>query len=92
MLAAVQLAAQAPQTPQAAATQPTKQGPLVSQILKNGLEVIVLEDHSVPLVTITNACPAGKLTFFGLGEMLVFMLILVVGLAYVWKKGALQWD
>jgi NADH-quinone oxidoreductase subunit A len=47
---------------------------------------------SVPLVTITNACPAGKLTFFGLGEMLVFMLILVVGLAYVWKKGALQWD
>ena len=47
---------------------------------------------SVPLVTITNACPAGKLTFFGLGEMLVFMLILAVGLAYVWKKGALQWD
>ena len=47
---------------------------------------------SVPLVTITNACPAGKLTFFGLGEMLVFMLILLVGFVYVWKKGALQWD
>jgi len=27
-----------------------------------------------------------------LGEMLVFMLILLVGLVYVWKKGALQWD
>ena len=47
---------------------------------------------SAPLVAVTNVCPAGKLSFFGLGEMLVFMLILVVGLAYVWKKGALQWD
>ena len=45
---------------------------------------------SVPLVT--GACPAGQLSFFGLGEMLVFMAILVVGFAYVWKKGALQWD
>ncbi len=45
---------------------------------------------SVPLLN--GACPAGQTTFFGLGEMLVFMLILVVGLAYVWKKGALQWD
>ena len=37
-------------------------------------------------------CPAGQVSFFGLGEMLVFMAILLVGLAYVWKKGALQWD
>ena len=45
---------------------------------------------SVPLVR--NVCPAGEVSFFGLGEMLVFMAILLVGLAYVWKKGALQWD
>ena len=45
---------------------------------------------SVPLVA--GACPAGEISFFGLGEMLVFMAILLVGLAYVWKKGALQWD
>ena len=44
----------------------------------------------VPMVT--NACPAGHLVFFGLGEMLVFAAILVVGFAYVWKKGALTWD
>ena len=44
----------------------------------------------VPLVA--GACPAGQLTFFGLGEMLVFILILLVGFVYVWKKGALQWD
>jgi len=37
-------------------------------------------------------CPFGDISFFGLGEMLVFMIILFVGLLYVWKKGALQWD
>ena len=45
---------------------------------------------NVPLVN--NYCAAGQVSFFGLGEMLVFMAILLVGLAYVWKKGALQWD
>jgi NADH-quinone oxidoreductase subunit A len=30
--------------------------------------------------------------WFGLGEMLVFMAILLAGFVYVWKKGALQWD
>ena len=45
---------------------------------------------AVPLVA--GACPAGQLSFFGLGEMLVFILILLVGFVYVWKKGALQWD
>ena len=44
----------------------------------------------VPLVA--GACPAGQLSFFGLGEMLVFIVILLVGFVYVWKKGALQWD
>lgn len=39
-----------------------------------------------------QTCPAGQLSFFGMGEMLVFMLILLVGFVYVWKKGALQWD
>src|SRR5690348_18257006 len=37
-------------------------------------------------------CPAGQLSLFGLSEMIVFMLILLVGFIYVWKKGALQWD
>lgn len=44
-------------------------------------------------VPLTGAgCPAGRLTLFGLGEMLVFVAILVVGLVYVWRKGALEWD
>ncbi len=33
-----------------------------------------------------------QLGVFGLVEMLVFIGILLVGLIYVWKKGALQWD
>ena len=45
---------------------------------------------AVPLAN--NICPAGQISFFGLGEMLVFMAILVVGFVYIWKKGALQWD
>ena len=45
---------------------------------------------AVPLVA--GACPAAQVSFFGLGEMLVFMAIFVVGFIYVWKKGALQWD
>ena len=44
----------------------------------------------VPLVA--DACPIGQTSFFGLGEMLVFIAILLVGFIYVWKKGALQWD
>ena len=44
-------------------------------------------------VPLTSAgCPAGSVSFFGLGEMLVFMAILFVGFIYVWKKGALRWD
>jgi NADH-quinone oxidoreductase subunit A len=45
---------------------------------------------TVPLAL--GNCPAGQLSLFGLSEMIVFMLILLVGFVYVWKKGALQWD
>src|SRR5436305_4106950 len=36
---------------------------------------------AVPMVS--GACPAGRLSFFGLGEMLVFIAILLVGYVYV---------
>jgi NADH-quinone oxidoreductase subunit A len=44
----------------------------------------------VPLVA--DNCPVGNISLFGLMEMIVFMVILLVGFVYVWKKGALQWD
>jgi NADH-quinone oxidoreductase subunit A len=33
-----------------------------------------------------------RLKLFGLIEMGVFVLILLVGYIYVWKKGALEWE
>ncbi|MGC8855681.1 MAG: NADH-quinone oxidoreductase subunit A [Anaerolineae bacterium] len=33
-----------------------------------------------------------QLRIFGLIEMLVFILILLVGYFYAWKKGALEWE
>ena len=35
---------------------------------------------------------AGGVSFFGLGEILLFMGILIVGLAYVWRKRAIGWE
>ena len=32
------------------------------------------------------------LGWFGLEEMLGFLTVIVVALAYVWKKGALEWE
>lgn len=32
-----------------------------------------------------------ELALFGLIEMIVFLFILVVGYAYAWRKGALEW-
>lgn len=33
-----------------------------------------------------------RLGWMGLGEMAVFVAVLAVGLAYVWRVGALDWD
>jgi zinc protease len=46
----------------AAAARPQQQAQLVNRVLPNGLEVIVLEDHSVPLVTIELAVKNGSYT------------------------------
>ena len=35
-----------------------------------------------------NVAPLG---WFGLIEMAVFVLVLLLGLAYVWRKGLLRW-
>ena len=33
-----------------------------------------------------------QIGFFGFVEMMLFLIILLVGYAYAWKKGALQWE
>ena len=47
------------------------------------IEVIFLLPYAVVL---------RKLGLFGLIEMLVFVMILLIGYVYVWKKGALEWE
>ena len=47
------------------------------------IEVIFLLPYAVVL---------RKLGLFGLIEMLEFVMILLVGYVYVWKKGALEWE
>ena len=37
-----------------------------------------------------NTC-SGGITFFGLSEMVTFLAVLVVALAYTWKKKAIGW-
>jgi len=38
------------------------------------------------------AVVAGSLKLFGFAVMAIFMLILLVGYIYLWKKGALEWQ
>jgi NADH-quinone oxidoreductase subunit A len=38
-----------------------------------------------------GVCSSG-VSFFGIGEILVFMGILIVALAYVWRKRAVGWE
>jgi NADH-quinone oxidoreductase subunit A len=45
---------------------------------------------TVPLAP-GGACPGG-VSLFGLGGVVVFMALLVVGLAYVWRKRAVGWE
>ncbi len=55
----------APARPTQQTTAPTQRLPeakLISQVLPNGLEVIILEDHSIPLVTIELAVKNGSYT------------------------------
>jgi NADH-quinone oxidoreductase subunit A len=53
---------------------------------------VYFRELSCSSTIVGGVCPAGATSFFGLGEMIVFMVILLVGFLYVWKKGALQWD
>ena len=48
--------------PAAAAPARLPEAKLISHVLPNGLEVIILEDHSIPLVTIELAVKNGSYT------------------------------
>ena len=41
--------------------------------------------------TVTGGICAGQITLFGLGEIAVFLFVLVAALAYTWRKKAIGW-
>ena len=45
-----------------------------------------------PWVLLFNGLVASGHGLFALGEMGAFVLVLVVGLVYIWKKGGLEWQ
>ena len=52
----------------------------------------ILYDKLSHATTIGPAGPIIAVTVFGFVEMLVFVAILVVALAYVWRKKAIGWE
>lgn len=46
----------------------------------------------LPWAVVLNKFIDNGLGIFALVEMFVFILILLVGYAYAWKKGALEWE
>jgi hypothetical protein len=61
-----------------------------------GRDPFILFDIEVvfmfPWAVLYREYVAAGLGLFMLMEMVVFIGILVLGLAYVWRKGALEWD
>ena len=53
---------------------------------------VVYRKLSCGVALTDGVCPVGQMSWFGFGEMFVFVAILFAGFVYVWKKGALQWD
>ncbi|PID78789.1 NADH-quinone oxidoreductase subunit A [bacterium DOLZORAL124_64_63] len=45
-----------------------------------------------PWVLLYNQLVANGQALFALGELGAFLLVLLVGLAYIWKKGGLEWQ
>jgi len=45
-----------------------------------------------PWVLLYNQLVADGQALFALGELGAFLLVLLVGLAYIWKKGGLEWQ
>lgn len=45
-----------------------------------------------PWVLLFNQLVADGNALFALGELGVFLTVLLVGLAYIWKKGGLEWQ
>src|SRR6185369_11913133 len=56
------------------------------------IEAVFLVPWAVVFRDIVKSELYGSLKYVFYGEMMVFMVVLFVGLAYVWRKGILEWN
>jgi len=56
------------------------------------IETVFLVPWAVIFPNVLHDSRYGALRFVIYGEMMVFVLILFIGLLYVWRKGILEWN
>src|SRR2546422_10176449 len=56
------------------------------------IEAVFLVPWAVVFRGVVQSQVYGHLKFVFYGEMMVFMVVLFVGLVYVWRKGILEWN
>ena len=56
------------------------------------IEAAFMYPWAVLYSQLSKGAVAGQVSFFGFAEMLLFVAILVVALAYVWRKKAIGWE
>src|SRR5436190_14598593 len=56
------------------------------------IEAIFLVPWAVVFRGVVQSEAYGHLKYVFYGEMMVFMVVLFVGLVYVWRKGILEWN
>lgn len=56
------------------------------------IEAVFLVPWAVVFRGVVKSTTSGNLRFVFYGEMMVFMVVLFVGLLYVWRKGVLEWN
>ena len=56
------------------------------------IEAVFLVPWAVVFRGVVQSEAYGHLKYVFYGEMMVFMVVLFVGLVYVWRKGILEWN
>ena|ERR1051325_11541351 len=56
------------------------------------IEAVFLVPWAVVFRGVLNDRVYGSLKYVFYGEMMIFMVVLFVGLVYVWRKGILEWN
>src|SRR5689334_11351536 len=56
------------------------------------IEAVFLFPWAVVYHDLVKRSPQGELNLFGFFEMFLFIVVILAGYVYAWKKGALEWE